>query len=94
MIFVTWKIILVFFYVLFNFLMSIYIYKNHKKFGTEKLITDPETNKKIDVHKLYPEFIKDGHVGFLRIFFGLIFLFWIRFIICLTIAFQLGLLLQ
>jgi len=52
---------------------------------------DPVTNKEIDVHKFYPEFIVNGNVGFLRIFFGLVFFFWFKFLTCLFLAFSLAL---
>jgi hypothetical protein len=91
MIILTWKIFFIFSYIVVNFLISFYIFRNYKKFRKEKLITDPETNKIIDVHKIYPEFVKHGEVGFLRIFFGLVFLFWIKIFLCLFLAFCLGL---
>ena len=91
MIIFTGKIILLISYVLLNLLMSLYINKNYQKFRKEKFTKDPETNKIIDVHKIYPEFIKSSDVGFLRIFFGLVFLFWIKIFLCLFLAFCLGL---
>jgi hypothetical protein len=89
----TWKFILLFIYILINFLFALKIYRNYNKFIKDKFIVDPKTNREISFHELYPEFKKNDKVSFLRIFLGLIFFFWIKFISSLSFTFTLGVLL-
>ena len=75
----TWNILLIL-YIVLNFIFSINIYTNYRKFKRNKKVTDPATNKEIDVNELYPEFIRNDDIGFFRVFFGLVFFFWFKII--------------
>jgi hypothetical protein len=90
MVYFTWKFILLYIYIIINFLFGLKIYRNYQKFIKDKFIIDSKTNREISFHEFYPEFKKDGNVTFLRIFFGLIFFFWIKLITSLSLAFTLG----
>jgi len=95
MIEVLTSIYLLFPYIFINLLISIKVYKFQKKFY-ESLKTNTLPNnavniskdivyENINIHDNYPEFRRYDELSFLRIFFGMIFLFWVRFILFLLL---------
>ena len=72
----SWIFILLI-YTIIVFLFSYWVYKNNYVYYKPLEYTDPETNEKINVHSLYPEFACLDKISFLRIFIGFFF-FWIH----------------
>ncbi len=64
-----------------NFFLSLFFYLKVKKyFYCVKLVE--VDGKPMDLHERYPEYRRYDveHFNFLRIFFGFLFLFWIKYI--------------
>ncbi len=76
-------------YFLLNFLLSLYVYFDIKKFYTKKnIITEGETPELIDVHEKFKVFRRNDKFSFLRILLGLNLLFWPKLIMsCFIILF-------
>jgi hypothetical protein len=74
-------------YVLINFVLSLYIYYNQKKFYVKKFIKKERlTPDLIDVHDEYPEFRKTDQLSYLRLFIGLNMFFWWKLIILILLT--------
>ena len=82
-----WIIIVLSIYTVIIFVYSFWIYKNNKIFYKPLEYTSSDTNEKINIHSLYPEFACPDKLSFFRIFiinFLLIGIF--RFIINIFLA--------
>jgi len=64
-----------------SYLVALFLYYAQKKYYTKLELPNPKNPKElIDVHKEYEVFSRqDKPINFLRLFIGVIFLFWIRF---------------
>ena len=81
----SWIFILLI-YTIIVFLFSYWVYKNNYVYYKPLEYTDPETNEKINVHSLYPEFACLDKISFLRIFIGFFFFGFIKFFINIFLA--------
>jgi hypothetical protein len=77
-------------YLIFNLWFSYYVYNYSRKFYEPKIVPDNKQGS-IDIHDKYPEYKRYDQVSFLRIFFGLTFLVWIRLILITFFVFLLWL---
>ncbi len=69
-------------YFVINFLLSLYLYNDMKRFHqARKIITTGETPELIDIHEKYKEFRRSDKLSYLRILLGLNLLFWPRIIL-------------
>jgi hypothetical protein len=72
-------------YVILNFFLAIYIYFDSKKYyenpPKSKNLIEREINYDTEIHEKYPEWNRLDKLSFPRILFGLIFLFWTKFIL-------------
>lgn len=70
-------------YITLNFFIALFTWHVGKKFYEEKLVEvnneKRESLQSVDIHNLYPEFRRYDKFTFMRIFLGLLFLFWIKF---------------
>jgi 1-acyl-sn-glycerol-3-phosphate acyltransferase len=64
-------------YTLINFLITLYVYKWGQKFYESKNL------KPVNFHLKYPEFKRYDKLNIFKIFFGMMFFFWIRSILIL-----------
>jgi hypothetical protein len=71
-----------------NFLLSLYLYNDLKRFHqAKKVITTGDTPELIDIHEKYKEFRRSDKLSYLRILLGLNLLFWPRIVLaCLFTA--------
>jgi hypothetical protein len=86
-------------YILLNLVLALYMKSFGKKFydyvpiNKDPTDTDDITSSN-NAHNQYPEFRRYDNFSFWRLFLGLIFLFWIRMIVILILAFGLWLTLK
>ena len=68
------------FYIITNFILSIYIYYKCDKFFQPYILKKKDP---INLHENYPEFRRneEKQINFSRIFIGLIFMVWIKLIL-------------
>ena len=74
-------------YVTLNFIISIIIYKRYKIFTSTK---NAIANDLINLNEEYSEFKRYDNVSFIRIFSGMVLIFWIKALIITCIALNLG----
>lgn len=84
-------------YVLLNLFLSFKVYNFQKKFYEHIKTNTPINNgtnlskdieyENINIHDNYPEFRRYDELSFLRIFLGMLFLFWIRFSLIIFLNF-------
>jgi hypothetical protein len=76
-------------YFVYNIFLSYKIYKHTRSYFKPIITDEPKTGTTFNLHEKYVEFSRKDNVSYLRILFGMIILFWIRFIglILLSISF-------
>jgi hypothetical protein len=82
-------------YVLLNTYLSIRMYRHTRRYFQPINVTeDDQSTKMINIHDKYFEFSRKDNISFLRLWLGLIFLFWIRIVGLLILAVSLYLILK
>lgn len=81
-------------YVLGNFYLASKMYVEYKKYVEVIPYFDESKQQIVNLHDLYPELKRQGKISFLRIFLGLIFLFWTKLISSIIIACNLCILMK
>lgn len=77
------------YWVLFNFIFSLYVYNKCIKYYENPKRKNTSNERDIifdtNIHEKYPEWIRLDKLSFRRLFLGLVFLFWPKFIIICVI---------
>lgn len=79
-----WLILLLLLYIILNYYLAKYTYNSMLKFYEDE--SNTESN---NIHKKYFEFKRNDKLNFWRIYFGFLFLIWVRFILVLLCALSL-----
>ena len=77
-------------YIFVNYYISNKIYNSSKKFYEDKFLDD--TN--ISIHEKFNVFRRNDNLSFMKIFFGMNFLFWWRFILSIFIVISYGIIIK